>query len=213
MKNPESLDQDDDTILDLDTKNKNVELTSGTAKEVDKLDIDAFEFDADDFKLDADSEEDSRSRRMKEELDLETFSFDAADISEACSCQLRPSLLAIDDENVLDFDFDKSEIEEDKAADAAEEPEDIETFAFDGDLASTDDADEIELELGDESGAASVESDATEIEIDEVSFDIGEEIAGEEEDSTTDSDEDDFDFDLDGIEAELANKCRQWSPG
>lgn len=198
---PGDLNQDDDTILDLDTENEKAELTSGAAKEVDDLDIDAFEFDADDFKLDAESKAEIKD---EEELDLETFSFDAADIPKPAPVD-EPEPVAIDDENVLDFDFDKSEIEEDKATDAAKEPEDIETFAFDGDLASADEADEIELELDDESEAPSVESDATEIEIDEVSFDIGEEIAGEEEDPITDSDEDDFDFDLDSIEAELAD--------
>ena len=188
----ESLGKDDDTVLDLDAKSKNVELTSGSAKEVDNLDIDAFEFDAGDFKTEDNSGEDSQAATKEDKLDLETFSFDTEDIPKpAPTAETEP--LAADDENALDFDFDKAEIKRDSEADSTDEPEEIETFEFDGEPA------ESESNIDDGSVTAD-ESDATEVDIDEVSFDIGEEIEaeeGREAGSAANSDDDEFDFDLD----------------
>ena len=188
----ESLEKDGDTVLDLDAESENAELTSGSAKEVDDLDIDAFEFDADDFKTVDNSGEDSQAETKEDELDLETFSFDTEDIPKpAPTAETAP--LAADDENALDFDFDKAEIKRDSEADSSDEPEEIETFEFDGEPA------ESESNVDDGSATAD-ESDATEIDIDEVSFDIGEEIEaeeGREAGSAADSDDDEFDFDLD----------------
>jgi pilus assembly protein FimV len=188
----ESLGKDDDTVLDLDAKSKNAELTSGSAKEVDDLDIDAFEFDAGDFKTEDNSGEDSQAATKEDKLDLETFSFDTEDIPKpAPTAETEP--LAADDENALDFDFDKAEIKRDSEADSTDEPEEIETFEFDGEPA------ESESNIDDGSVTAD-ESDATEVDIDEVSFDIGEEIEaeeGREAGSAANSDDDEFDFDLD----------------
>ena len=188
-----SLEKDDDTVLDLNAESENAELTSGTAKEVDDLDIDAFEFDTDDFKAKDKSGVGSQvEAKDEEELDLETFSFDTEDIPKPGPAA-EPEPLAADDENVLDFDFDKAEIKEDHDADSVEEPEEVETFEFDGNPT------EAESNIVD-SSATAMESDATEIDIDEVSFDIGEEIAAEEgteEEPAANSDEDDFDFDFD----------------
>lgn len=201
--------EDNDTVLDLDMDSESAGLTSGSAKEVDELDIDAFEFDADDFKAADEPEADSIDEASaEEELDLETFSFDTEDIPKPATVD-EPDPSGADDENVLDFDFDKSEIKEDKEADSAAESEEIETFEFDGDIAEPETAanDVEEIDIANEIEAdpvdASAESDATEIEIDEVSFDIGEELEGEEDEPDAGSGDDDFDFDLDGIESEL----------
>ncbi|MFL2840215.1 MAG: FimV/HubP family polar landmark protein [Pseudohongiellaceae bacterium] len=187
----ESLEKDDDTVLDLDAKSENAELTSGSAKEVDDLDIDAFEFDAGDFKTEDNSGEDSQAATKEDKLDLETFSFDTEDIPKpAPTAETEP--LVADDENALDFDFDKAEIKRDSDADSTDEPEEIETFEFDGEPA--------ESESNIDGSATADESDATEVDIDEVSFDIGEEIEaeeGREAGSAANSDDDEFDFDLD----------------
>ena len=187
------LEKDDGTVLDLNAESENAELSSGAAKEVDDLDIDAFEFDADDFKTEDKSGVGSQAEaKDEEELDLETFSFDTEDIPKPGPAA-EPEPLAADDENVLNFDFDKAEIKEDRDADSVEEPEEVETFEFDGNPTKA------ESNI-DDSSATAFESDAQEIDIDEVSFDIDEEIAaeeGKEEEPVADSDEDDFDFDLD----------------
>ncbi len=199
----ERLEKDGDTVLDLDAESENAELTSGSAKEVDDLDIDAFEFDADDFKTEDNPGEDSQAETKEDELDLETFSFDTEDIPKpAPTAETEP--LAADDENALDFDFDKVELEEGSDADSADEPEEIETFEFD--------ANPVDSESNVDDSATAVESDATEIDIEEVGFDIGEEVEaeeGKEAGSAVDSEQDDFDLDPD---AELTASAGSGAP-
>ena len=89
-----TLFETDDTVLELDADTENSELTSGSAKDADELEIDAFEFDAEDFKTES---EPAQQAEDDEELDLETFAFDTDDIPSATAAD-EPEPAAVEDD-------------------------------------------------------------------------------------------------------------------
>lgn len=177
----ENTTEDDDAVsLDMDSDAEEAELAAGDSKDAEELDIDSFEFDADEAKP-----AEAEATAEEEDLDLETFSFDAdevkADLESVEEKSDSETKKEIDEENLLDFDVDEPE-----SAPAEEEPEaldeELETFEFDVD---------------DDKTATDAPEAEEKVEVEEVSFDIGEEGPGDTPGDSVDSDEDDDFIDLD----------------
>lgn len=180
----DDIDADEVESFEFDNDSA-VEQTEVNVDESEELDIESLEFD-----VETPSAQEEASTEPEEELDLETFSFDPPAVEEPVAAEEiaeeSPSP-ASDDENALDFDFDKSEIKEDTTEEEAEE---VETFDFDlkGDVTDTvvEKSDDTEEEIS--------------LDFDEGDDLISEGVATEEESSVAESTDDEFDFDLNELE-------------
>lgn len=170
--------------LDFD-QNAESEPAEGDSKDPEDLEIDTLEFD-----VAEPAEKASSPAETEEELDLETFSFDpppavSAPVEEPASDTENNE----DDDNVLDFDFDKADI---KAEPEVEAVIDSETFDFDLDDDST-------ATVVEKSGESEPEGSE-----DEISLDFGDleeaDNAAPVNDESVAAIEDDFDFDLNELE-------------
>ncbi len=178
---------DDVETLDFDDEDDQpAGLAAGASKAADEIEIDSLDFDSPSI-----AEENEVPAQVEEDLELETFEFDApvADSSDKPVAIESENQLA--DENALDFDFDKSELE---PAPAASEPdEELETFDFDLNTPSTDtvvektDSEEISFDLDEE------------VELDEPVPEAAPNDATVVESQTTSKD---FDFDLSELEVD-----------
>ena len=162
-------------------QNAEPELAGGDSKDLEDLEIDTLEFD-----VAEPSQEAPASAEPEQELDLEVFSYEAP-ASAATSVEEVIRDGSFDDneldDNVLDFDFEKTDIKVETELDAVADPQ---GFDFDGD-----------------STATSVEKSAA--SEDENSLDFGDldeadHAAPVKHDSATAAIEDDFDFDLSELE-------------
>ena len=146
----------------------------GASKDADELDIEAFEFTVDEKPA-------SQAVGDKPKLELETFEFDTTGLGLGKPAESKDEAIA-DTENLLDFDFDKSEIQAQKTKTVADE---LETFEFD----TSEPA--IEKFAGAEPKAAETDAD------DLLDFDIDEpELQSQNQDSIAD-DLESFEFDAD----------------
>jgi len=157
------------------------ELAGGDSKDLEDLEIDTLEFDV------AEPEQEVPTpAKPEEELDLEAFTYEtptsaAPPVEEVVrDGSFDESEL---DDNVLDFDFDKADINAETELDAVADPK---GFDFDDDSTaavvekSTASDDEISLDFGDQEGA--------------------DHAARVKHDSATAAIDDDFDFDLNELE-------------
>jgi pilus assembly protein FimV len=157
------------------------ELAGGDSKDLEDLEIDTLEFDV------AEPEQEVPTpAKPEEELDLEAFTYEtptsaAPPVEEVVrDGSFDESEL---DDNVLDFDFDKADINAETELDAVADPK---GFDFDDDSTaavvekSTASDDEISLDFGDQEGA--------------------DDAALVKHDSATAAIDDDFDFDLNELE-------------
>jgi len=202
-----SAEQDDDLLeFDIGDVSDTAGSSKGSSKDAAELDIDSLEFSLDDDKPEP------ASATKEPEIELETFAFDTKDLNLDEEKIAEPEKPAIDDENLLDFDFDKTEIETaSPAKETAADEDDLETFEFDldegpvSDSAATvvekpavDDGLDIDIDdfdLDDDlpaTGSASSGSDAKDdfLDLDAEVIDA----------AAVESTEDDIEFDLDGDE-------------
>ena len=159
---------------------------SGGSKDASELDIEAFEFSFDDKPA-------ATAASSKEpEMELETFAFDTSglNLGQPVAPQTK---VAADEENLLDFDFDKTEIQPAKAA-AQTAADELDTFDFDLDASPV-------ATVVDKSNAGkSNADDALDIDTDDFDLDDDTLAAGVAADADTviDSAADaDIDFDFD----------------
>lgn len=189
---PDNPNEDDVDVETLEFEDSAEPVAGGESKDPEDLEIDTLEFN-----VEAPVEE--SAAEPEAELDLETFSFDPPAVPETPEETISDADNAEDDDNVLDFDFDKSEIE---AEPEMLQPADPEAFDFDldGDSADTvveksaNEKSEVEKSVDQSLDAEAVE--------DEISLDFGvPEVAADpvvnKQSAVID---DDFDFDLNELE-------------
>lgn len=92
----------------------------GASKDADELDIEAFEFTVDEQPV-------RKTESAEPELELETFEFDTTGLDVGKAAEQKKEAIA-DSENLLDFDFDKVEIQTENTEIVAD---DLEAFEFD----------------------------------------------------------------------------------
>lgn len=204
---------DDTLIEDFDTDSEadsvealefDVDDKPGT--EADNASKDADDFDFETFEFSVDEKPVTPPAKPEPDLDLETFAFDTTDLNLDKPDVPSAAAPEADEDNLLDFDFDKSEIQPQKADTAAQ---DMETFEFDVDenpaatvvekpeLSQADADDFLDIDVDDfdldddESPIESTTKTATEIKPkDEIEFDFDDDSA-EPEPATPTSDPDD----------------------
>lgn len=123
------------------------DIPGGDSKEAEDLDIDTFEFNADEASA-ADVEE---VVEAEEEADVESVSFDTEGVATAEELAEKEEDVESnpDDENAVDFDFDKDTLNEEESAAPELEPElEVEEFEFE---APEDPAPSAEVEVEDTS--------------------------------------------------------------
>lgn len=205
-----SFDEDDKTA---DTP----ALAAGASKDVTDLDIDSLDFDSPSDSV----EKEKPSPEAAEEMDLETFAFDPPTPPSAKEEIEEEPETEIADENILDFDFDKSEIPSASDTAAVEDKLNIDVadenaldFDFDkseieASPAETDAEDELET-FDFDLKAPSADTVIEKSDEEEISFDLDDEdelaepiseVAAEEATIVeTQSSSKEFDFDLSELE-------------
>ncbi|MFK7864073.1 MAG: FimV/HubP family polar landmark protein [Pseudohongiellaceae bacterium] len=180
-KNSDSDDSIEIEPLLADSSGEEVEgaFSQGDSKELDDLDIDTLEFDVE--APEPDTSDSSAKDENEEELELETFTFESPEIEAGEEAEDSDEQASEEDDNLLDFDFDKSELATEKPS---EEIADVEAFDFDleGDSADTvvekSSTTEAELDLGVDTETPS----NVELAEDEFDFDLSElEIDGDDD--------------------------------
>lgn len=213
---PEAED-DDSNALEFVVSELSTETAVDSSKDRNALDIESLEFSIDDTPKAAPEPE--------AELDIETFEFDADDLMDDMATDSEGaeplSTAATDrddeDDNSLDFDFNKTEIKvPEKAKDLAE---DLETFDFDLDTDSASTVvekptDKVRLDLDTDDFDAGLEEKTVIDSKDDVMFDFDLDDDGDATDSGAkaptptiddldDDDLDDLDFLSDGDDIEI----------
>ena len=122
-----SAERDDDVLeFDMGDTSDTATSSKGSSKDAADLEIDALDFILDDDKPVA------ASATKEPVIELETFAFDAKELNLDVEKTAEPEKPIIDDGNLLDFDFDKTEIEAPSPAKETVASNDkLETFEFD----------------------------------------------------------------------------------
>lgn len=160
-------------------------------KDADELDIESFEFEVDDTPAASGPADD------EPEIELETFAFDTdgLDVDKSPEPEVAADVATDDEENLLDFDFDKNEIPTVADTDKDSNDEELETFEFDVDTSDDDSDTSDSLDTVVESSDTPVELD---IDIDDM------EVSATESDDSVSKDDDDDDFlDLDAMDDDV----------
>lgn len=187
---PEAVAEQTDEELETFSFDEDVEsadapaLAAGASKDVADLEIDSLDFDS---SIDL-VEKEKPSPQAAEEMDLETFAFDAPTPPSANQEIQEEPEIEIADENILDFDFDKSDIP--SASDTADVEEKLNIDVADENALDFD-FDKSEIE------AAPTETDA-EDELETFDFDLK---APGADTIIEKSDEEEISFDLDDEDA------------
>lgn len=170
------FDLDDEPIVSKDSVSKD------SGSEEAKPDLETFEFSVDD-------EPAEQKPTTEPELELETFAFDTEELNLDKPAAPSSEAPAAADENLLDFDFDKSEIQPAKTEAVVD---DLETFEFD--------IDENPEATVVEKPAMSQADDSDTLDIDVDDFDLDDDtlnVAASADAITTIESSDDTDVDLD----------------